>query len=180
MTAVENISGEGAKEAKETFPHGPRFWSTPARAAALRNAITPWLGTPFMESCGAKARPGVQADCCWVAKPLQQLGAVGAVPWPARYVSRGGGLAMLDILIGVLDGVERLLCLWTRGACSPAPADLLPGDVLVFSAGTRLHHLALYLGDNTIVHSWNGLIGLGNAHDQREKLLWALYRPIEL
>jgi hypothetical protein len=151
------------------------YFSTPERQAALRDEVEPWLGTPYLDSCGAKAKPGVCADCTWIAAPLQRLGAIGAVPWPKRYVARGGGAKMLDILLRVLDGTEHLQCVWSRFSGKKPPA-LLPGDVLVYSAGSRLHHLCLFIGQNTTVHSWFGLIQLGNAADQRERLLRAVYR----
>lgn len=151
------------------------FFHSPERQAALRAAVQPWLGTPYLDACGAKARPGAAADCTWIAAPLQQTGAIGAVPWPERYVARGGGAKMLDTLLHVLDGVERLNCVWSRWSGKPPP-QFTPGDVLVYSAGSRLHHLCLYLGDNSTAHSWFGMIQLGNAQDQRRRLLRAIYR----
>jgi len=151
------------------------FFSTVERQAELRSAVQPWLGTPYLDACGSRAKPGVCADCTWIAAPLQSLGAVGAVPWPKRYVARGGGAKTLDTLLHVLDGTERLNCIWSRFSGKKTP-EVLPGDVLVYSAGSRLHHLCLFLGDNTTVHSWFGLIQLGNAKDQRDRLLHAIYR----
>ena len=151
------------------------FFKSSARQAALRAAVQPWLGTPYFDACGARAKAGVAADCTWIAAPLQRLGAVGAVPWPKRYVARGGGASMLDLLLHVLDGTERLHCVWSRWSAKATPA-FLPGDVLVYSAGSRLHHLCLYVGENATVHSWFGLIQLGNAQDQRQRLLRAIYR----
>jgi|SRR5919108_3917327 cell wall-associated NlpC family hydrolase len=151
------------------------FFSTAQRQADLVAAIKPWLGTPYLDGCGPKAKPGACADCTWVAGPLQQLGAVGAVPWPQRYVARGGGAKMLEVLLHVLDGVERLNCIWSRVSGKKAPV-FIPGDVLVYSAGSRMHHLCLYLGANRTVHSWFGKVQIGNAKDQRDRLLRAVYR----
>jgi len=155
------------------------FFNRPDRVADLREVALTWLGTPFVESSGAKARPGVCADCCWVAMPLQRLGAIGEVPWPRRYVSRGGGPQMLEILLGVLDGTERLFQIWKRSAGeSEVVPRTLAGDVLVFSTGTRLHHLGLVLDHGTLAHSWNGQIQLASSLDHMD-LIYAIYRPLE-
>jgi len=113
--------------------------------------------------------------------PLQQCGAIGAVPWPSRYVSRGGGPAMLEKLLEILDGTERLMCIWSRPTHGPLTSDLrplafLPGDVLLYTTGTRLHHLGLLINATQFVHSWSGKIQLASVADQRERFLFAVYR----
>ncbi len=67
--------------------------------------------------------------------------------------------------------------MWCRTDATPAP-DPLPGDIIVMSTGTRLHHLVLCLGGNQVVHSWSGKIQLGSEADQRPRLWYALYRPV--
>ena len=158
------------------------FFNSPENRARLAVEIPKWLGTPFLESCGGRARAGVAADCCWVAVPMQQIGAVGAVPWPARYVSRGGGPAMLDILLDILDGTERLMCIWSKvlSSCPAAAVPLIPGDVLLYSTGFRLHHLGLLINETQLVHCWAGKIQLASVADQRERFLYAIYRAFIL
>jgi hypothetical protein len=159
---------------------GQAFFDSEERIRTLREAVLPWLGTPFLERCGRNARAGVCADCTWVAAPLQRLGAIGAVPWPARYASRGGGEKMLGVLLGVLEQTERLARIWSRDeGLAERDVHLLlrAGDVLVLSTGSRLHHLALALDAGTVAHSWSGLIQLSSSMDHRA-LWYAIYRPI--
>jgi len=142
----------------------------------LRSEALSWVGTPYLEACGARARPGICADCTWIAQPLQRVGAIGAVDWPERYVSHGGGPRMLELLQEVLARVPRLERIWRR-PLEPLPP-LLPGDVLLYSTGIRLHHLGLFVGDNTLLHSWYGRVDIANVEDQREKLLRSIYRAM--
>ncbi len=154
------------------------FFCDMERVTTLRTAAARWIGTPFLESCGSQARPGVCADCCWVVMPLQHMGAIGAVPWPKRYVSRGGGSRMLEILIDTLDHTERLSRVWLRSQGSVVSVDQIrAGDLLVFSTGTRLHHMAIVMGDGTMVHSWEGEIQQASAFDHLD-LVYAVYRPM--
>lgn len=153
------------------------FFTSVTQCDRLRLEVAGWIGTPFFESCGGTAAKGVRADCTWVAAPLQRLGAIGAVPWPKRYVSRGGGVAMLELLCDVLDRVERLKRIWDRRSPFDIP-EAIAGDVVVMSSGKALHHLLLVIGQNQVAHSWQGEIKLGSVADHQARLWYALYRPM--
>lgn len=144
--------------------------------ARLQHEVSGWIGTPFVPGCGGSAAKGVRADCTWVAAPLQRLGAIGPVDWPQRYVVHGGGPAMLAVLLDVLDRIPGLLRIWLKGFSAVTALNLLPGDVIVASTGTRLHHLSLCLGENVLAHCWQGKVRLASSADHRN--LWhAVYRP---
>ena len=108
------------------------------------------------------------------ARQIPYLLCGGAGP---HLSSSGGGPEMLTRLLAVLDQVPRLAGVWRRGQ-PDAELTTLPGDIIVMSTGTRLHHLVLCVGGNQIVHSWSGKIQLGSEADQRPRLWYALYRPM--
>ncbi|HMP83060.1 MAG TPA: hypothetical protein PKA41_10205 [Verrucomicrobiota bacterium] len=154
------------------------FFTTQDRIERLQSEVQRWIGTPFFESCGRRAKPGVAADCVsWIAAVLQRIGAIGHVPWPRSYVSRGGGAHMLLVMVSVLDNIERLGLVWTRDTGHQLPP-LIPGDLLVYSTGTRLHHLAILVDAKVTAHSWAGEVRLASLDDHLEKLLIRLYRPL--
>jgi cell wall-associated NlpC family hydrolase len=158
------------------------FFRTPERIAALIQEAAEWEGTPFFDGIGRRAKKGTAADCVsWIAAALQRVGAIGAVPWPDRYVSCTGGPQMLMQLIDTLNHTERLRCVWVGDALDPKSfTDFMPGDVLAGTRGRSGHHLALYLGDNRIAHSWNGAICEGNVRDTAlMKHLHSVWRPME-
>lgn len=166
------------------------FFDSETQIARLQYEVAGWLGTPFVENCGGKAAKGVRADCTWVAAPLQRLGAIGKVEWPKRYVVRGGGPEVLTMLCGVMDRAERAARIWrrpdvpageefnARKFAQPALPEPMAGDVVVMSTGIALHHLVLCLGGGVVAHSWSGKIQLASAADHRERLWYALYRPV--
>ena len=135
------------------------FFITPEREAALGREVTGWLGTPFIDGIGSRARKGTAADCVsWIASALQAVGAIGAVPWPKRYVSATGGPDMLATLLDTLSRVQRLQVV-------AQPTVLMFGDMLVGTTGRARHHAALYVGYNRIVHCWDGRVREGNVRD---------------
>lgn len=153
---------------------GTPFFSE-TQIARLQHEVSGWIGTPFVPGCGGNAAKGVRADCTWVAAPLQRLGAIGAVDWPKRYVVHGGGPAMLDLLTGILARVPGLNRVWQRECSDCTPVEVIAGDVILSSTGTRMHHLSLCLGGNLVAHSWSGKIRLASLDHRR---LWhSLYRP---
>lgn len=146
------------------------YFSTTQRIAALLAEAETWRDTPFVDGIGARARKGTACDCVsWIAATLQAVGAIGAVPWPARYVSANGGPEMLEILLQTLGGTERLRKIFERSqplaSLRSTGIDLLPGDLLCGTSGRARHHLAIYIGDNRIMHCWRGAVTEGNAHD---------------
>lgn len=153
----------------------PTYFDSPERRRDLRDEAARWLGTPFMAGCGQRARAGVCADCLFVAPVLQRCRAIGAVDWPRRYVSRLGGSAMLDLLLGIMDRIDGLVLVWDLGMAGKP--QLLPGDLVVISKGTRLHHLVLVLPENRAIHSWDGRIQYTSTGSHREHI-WRVYRPV--
>lgn len=151
---------------------------SPARWDALRAELLRWIGTRFWSGMGAQARPGVGADCVsFIAGAYQSAGIISPVCWPP-YVTHGGGEAMLERMLGVLSGLPELRRVWFRPDGGPVPA-LEPGDILVISSGKALHHLAAYIGDNSIVHCLDNF-GVCRGSVQESVIarhLWALYRP---
>lgn len=142
------------------------FFRTPERIAALQAEAAEWRNTPFLDGVGHRAKKGTACDCVsWIAAALQRVGAIGAVPWPRRYVSMHGGPEMLEILLSVLTHTERLQSIWSTSSSPSMRPFLLPGDLLCGTTGRARHHLALYIGDNRIVHCWGGGVTEGNVHD---------------
>jgi cell wall-associated NlpC family hydrolase len=85
---------------------------------------------------------------------------------------------MLTVLLTALERTERLGLLWSTGDEQPRP-ELLPGDVLCGSTGRSSHHLALYMGQNRLVHCWAGFVREGNVHDtmlvKHLRCIWRAY-----
>jgi len=120
--------------------------------ARLLKEVEGWRGTPFWEAIGARARKGVAADCVsYVGACMIGAGAIGGIPWPASYVTHGGGEAMLRTLLLAMDGIEGLPEIWHRLDTVPRPP-VERGDILVVSSGKALHHLAIYMGGNRVTH----------------------------
>lgn len=121
-----------------------------------------WEGTPFFEAAGAWSKKGVAADCVsFVERAMANVGAISPVRWPERYVTFGGGKEMLDKFLAIMDGIEEL-----ESVCYPIE-DLKRGDLILCSSGLALHHLAIYMGDNVVVHCLNNGRGVqeGNVTD---------------
>lgn len=105
-----------------------------------------WRGTPFVaNSCERGPRGGV---CCHllVADLYKSAGLdLGEVPMGAPGHARSGAAS---IMIPWLDACPSFQLL--------APSSqLLPGDLLGFTLGATLHHLAILLPGDQIVHAIN-------------------------
>lgn len=157
------------------------YFSTPSRIAALKAEADSWLGTPFIDGIGRRAKKGTASDCgSWIAATLQAVGAIGAVPWPRAYVSQTGGPEMLETLINTLSAVPRLRCLYLASEDPEAGIPLIPGDLLVGSTGKAHHHMVLYMGENVIYHCWAGKVQVGNLHDSMlAKHMHSIWRATE-
>lgn len=142
--------------AKDTKPAKPRvpYFRDKESVARLKAAIAQWIGTPFFEAAGGNARPGIGADCVSFAdRVMSGIGATTPARWPKRYATHGGGRDMLSMLVGVIAGIPELEPVWQKGTDKqPLEAVIRPGDVVLCSTGFSLHHLAVYAGDNVLVH----------------------------
>ena len=163
---------------QESEQRGAWAFGEMRRRVALMMAAREWIGTPFLEGCGARAKAGACADCVSLpAAVLRSVGAIGAVPWPKRYVSIGGGAAMLAVMVDVLANIPGLWRDWDRTKSANCPP-LLAGDLLLCSAGDRLHHLILCLSAVQGIHSWGGRVAYCSPADH-PKLRYALFRCYE-
>ena len=117
-----------------------------------------WVGTRFVDRA-APAIKGVRCDCVsFVERVLVNLKAIDPIKWP-HYVTRNGGEPMKDLLLTTLDQIPKL----TRVISGPEAI----GDLLVYSSGKAMHHLAIFAGDNTIWHALSDAGGVctGNIKD---------------
>jgi cell wall-associated NlpC family hydrolase len=169
------------------------YFKSAERIARFQREAASWLGTPFRDGIGPRAKRGTACDCVsYVAAVLQACGAIGPVPWPKCYVSMTGGPEMLDILIGTLSGVPRLARIEDSGwkmddgkihfqSSILNPLRIAPGDILVGSTGRSRHHIALYVGDNRLLHCWSGEVREGNIKDpaliKHLHSVWRAYEP---
>lgn len=135
----------------------------------LVTEVNSWIGTPFMEAVGSGSKKGVATDCVgFCERSLANVGAISPVKFPDKYVTFGGGKDMLEIFLEVMDGIEGLECVWDKeGYFGFMPAIARRGDLLLCSSGLALHHLCIFMGDNTVVHCLNNGRGVqqGNIHD---------------
>jgi cell wall-associated NlpC family hydrolase len=147
---------------------------------ALREAALAWKGTPFKDGIGGRARRGVACDCIsWIAAVLQQQGAIGGFRWPRAYVSETGGVEMLHLLVGIMETIPGLAAIWHQSE-KVAPPPYMPGDIFLGTAGKSRHHMALYIGDQQILHSWGGEVRVGSPHDPMlNKFLHSIWRAYE-
>lgn len=119
----------------------------PEHREALHSELKLWKGTRFMAGKGER---GIAADCVhFVVSVLVNIGAWSRVYWP-RYTCAGGGKEMGDLLHVQLLVAPQCKQIWIAGgAIMP---ELMEGDVCEFSAGERHHHVALFIGKNTVRH----------------------------
>ena len=178
------------------------FFNSPERIAALIQEIGEWHGTKFWAGAGRKAKKGVGADCVsFVEKVLVNIGAIKPIEWPP-YVIMGAGTSMLDLMLSTLETLPEFRRIWTPpqpGAESTDPDlnvaislahlelttgdGLKPGDVIARTIELRggdfdYHHLAIFIGDNTLMHmrQERGL-SEANIYDRHAvKQLRAVYR----
>lgn len=156
----------------------PSFYSTSERISILQREARSWLATPFFDGIGRRAKKGTACDCVsWVAAVLQATGGIGPVPWPESYVSYTGGEDMLAILLGTLHRVPGLVKISAFQHVSVL--EFQAGDILVGSTGRANHHIALFIGDNTMLHCWRGKVCEANIHDTvLTRHLHSIWRPI--
>jgi hypothetical protein len=121
-----------------------------------------WIGTRFSRECGARAKKGICADCVsFVERVLVNVGAIQPIDWP-QYVNVGGGEAMREKLLQVLQDIPNMQAIW-HPLTGDRP-DLLPGDVFVRSVKSKKpgvldsHHMGIYGGDKAL---WHCIVRLG-------------------
>jgi cell wall-associated NlpC family hydrolase len=138
---------------------------------ALTASAFLWRGTPFhANSCERGPRGGV---CCHllVAELYKAAGLeLGDVPLGPPGHARSGAPS---IMTPWLDDSPHFLRL-------PDSAPLRPGDLLGFNLGSTLHHLAILLPNDQIVHA---VVSLGVSITPRLDSTWAsrhaaTWRPI--
>jgi cell wall-associated NlpC family hydrolase len=169
--------------ATEEQSGGPPFFNTPDSKARLTAAVAQWKGTPFREGIGQKARPGIGADCASFAdRIMANLGAITPAKWPERYATYGGGRQMLGSILEVLNVIPELKIIWRKGDHPKVENQVKVGDVILCSTGYSLHHLAIYMGGNVIVHClMRGGVQEGNLFDPIVyRNILTVYRPIRL
>jgi hypothetical protein len=163
------------------------YFNSPERIARLQREAESWFETPFRDGIGSRAKRGTACDCVsFVAAVLQACGAIGHVPWPKCYVSMTGGPEMLEVLIDTLSHIPRLRRIQSVSSAIDSPSSILnprsphPGDILVGSTGRSRHHIALYLGENRLLHCWAGQVQEGNLKDPMlMKHLHSIWRAYE-
>ena len=159
------------------------FFDSPERVAALRAELESWKGTRFWREAGANAKKGVGADCVsFVEKVLENLGAIQPINWP-KYVVFGGGDAMASLMTQTLDSIPELVKVWPDAVADPIVITI-PGDIwfrtVEIKDETDFHHLAIYVGDNTLVQMRERGVATANVHDRFAiKKLQAIYRAYE-
>lgn len=115
----------------------PPYFSDPARAAALAEALQAREGTPFMEGIG---KPGVGYDCAHLVRDAYAAAGVDVAPfdrYPQISLNYGRHHPQSRLLAFLLDvGKERL-----RRIAPDEP--LMPGDLLGITEHQSANHLAI-------------------------------------
>lgn len=156
------------------------YFEDPFNQGRLEIEARRWKGTPFLSGVGSHAKPGAGADCVsFVERVLVNVGAIEPIQWP-KYATHGGGWDMFSLLLGSLESIQALRCVWVKG--SNEPPKPMPGDVLVGTTGKTLHHLAICMAGGKLVHCLeNGGVQEGSLGDAVVKrTLYAIYRPMML
>src|SRR3954462_6142860 len=116
------------------------FFDEDANFARLLAELETWKGTPFVHNCAIK---GSGVDCVRFAEQvLINVGAISPAVFPTRYVYRGGGPEMREIMETAIATVPQLDRVW-RIENGTAPAEIKRGDMLMFSTGNAIHHLGI-------------------------------------
>jgi cell wall-associated NlpC family hydrolase len=143
----------------------------PLSIDALTTNAYLWRGTPFVaNSCERGPRGGV---CCHMLVDALYKSAgldLGEVPHGPPGHARSGAPSIMTPWLDASPLFDRL----------PADALLQPGDLLGFNLGSTLHHLAILLPCDLIVHA---VISLGVSITPRLDSTWAsrhaaTWRPI--
>jgi hypothetical protein len=132
------------------------FFNSIERQRELIREARSWNATPYRPQSGGLAKKNVQADCVsYVEGVLVNVGAIRRVKWP-QYVAHGGGYAMLLLLMESIKAVPGMIQIWSGDVGGPYPP-LMVGDIFVRSVKLRrhqfdFHHLAIFIGDNTLLN----------------------------
>jgi len=131
------------------MPHLRTFPVTPAGDSVDRGRIVrlarSWIGTPYHHQA---SRRGVGSDC---------IGLVRGI-WRALYGSEAEALPAYSRDWAEATGEETLIAAARRHLIEVTPADVQPGDVLVFRyrAGTVAKHAAILATPSTMIHAFEG------------------------
>lgn len=154
------------------------YFQSPSRQSALIAELESWRDTPFVKFGSPGAKKGYRSNCVtFIEGVLANLGAIQSVEWPL-YVVSGGGATMFNLVLASLQG-SGLSKIWERPGTMPTP---ILGDVIFVSTGTKLHHLAIFAGDNTVWHSTELGRGVctGNVNDPLiTRFAHSLWRAME-
>lgn len=160
------------------------YFLDPDRQAKLLAELDGWTGTRFWRGAGPKAKKGVGADCVsFVEKVLVNVGAIQPIKWPS-YVVYGGGDEMAALMSKTMDAIPELVKVWEPGTVVDPAAITIVGDLWFRSVDVRdetdYHHLAIYLGDNTLIQMRERGIARANIQDRYAiRRLQAIYRVYE-
>lgn len=147
------------------------FFSDATRLGVLTRAAHGWRGTPFRaNSADCGQRGGV---CCHllVTSIYRECGFdLGAVPFGAPGHARFSRESIMEPLLDAHAGVARVA----------AGEILMPGDLLGYRINAAIHHLAILLPGDQIVHA---VYGAGCVITPRLDPTWggrhaATWRPI--
>ena len=127
----------------ETTP----FFSDTTRLGVLERAAQSWRGTPFRaNSADCGVRGGV---CCHllITKVYREAGFdIGPVPFGAPGHARFSRESIMEPLLDAHAGFVRV----------PAGEVCQPGDLLGYRINSAIHHLAILLAGDQIVHAVYG------------------------
>jgi cell wall-associated NlpC family hydrolase len=160
----------------------PTWFNSPERIQKLTTLCAELEGTPFFANSEAPGRDGGM-DCVHALNYVfRTLGVIGPLAIPEQTMDHGAHAEHSRLI----EAFETWPELRARFVALPdcSPANLLPGDVLCFTAGKVPHHGGL-MGEHG--HFWHTLEGHGwhrmqlGAAVRGWKILGALaraYRPL--
>lgn len=118
------------------------FYDNPATVERFAKELDTWRGTPFLDQHAIK---GVGADCVrWVEAVNVNMGACPPIQFPVY--ATFGDAAILAQLTDMLRRVPNLQQVYGNASApgtTPETSVLIAGDILCFSTGKALHHLAM-------------------------------------
>lgn len=149
------------------------FFDDDQNFARLLAELESWKGTPFVHNSCIK---GGGVDC--VHFPNQvfvNIGAITSAKFPERYVYRGGGIEMREIMEAAIATVPQFDLVF-HAERLPVVPDIRRGDMLMISTGKAMHHLSVVGQPPQLWHCLDK-VALGNIADPEvRRRLWAIYR----
>lgn len=131
-----------------------------ARLKKLEAESASWVGTPFLQN---GTRKGVGVSCHYLVAEILFSCGIPRVDVPQGSARWGNVPSEESILEEGFDGAEHFQAF--AGVEIP---DLIPGDVLGFRVGNKIHHVGLMLAGGNFIHCLRKVgVQITTIHDEK-------------